>query len=91
LNNTNRLLSGDNRGYASYLLEQHFNGPTEQVAPGKGNFVGAFASTNLGVSREKNQGEGGGAPKDNAMSLIGFDSPLTPFTIPDPLLLACRT
>ena len=49
LNNTNRLLSGDNRGYASYLLEQHFNGPTQVVPPGHGAFVAAFASTNLGV------------------------------------------
>ena len=26
MNNTNTLTSGDNRGYASYLLEQHVNG-----------------------------------------------------------------
>ncbi|RYY71777.1 hypothetical protein EON63_21440 [archaeon] len=26
MNNTNTLTSGDNRGYASYLLEQHING-----------------------------------------------------------------
>mmetsp|Transcript_83783 Transcript_83783/g.236710 ORF Transcript_83783/g.236710 Transcript_83783/m.236710 type:complete len:758 (+) Transcript_83783:84-2357(+) len=48
MNNTNRLLSGDNRGYASYLFEREINGPTETVAPGHGDFVAAFASTNLG-------------------------------------------
>lgn len=48
MNNTNRLISGDNRGYASYLLEKDFNGPTSQNLPGKGPFVAAFASTNLG-------------------------------------------
>lgn len=25
MNNTNRLISGDNKGYASYLFEQHMN------------------------------------------------------------------
>lgn len=46
MNNTNTLTSGDNRGYASYSLERHFNG--EHCMPGKGPFVAAFASTNLG-------------------------------------------
>ena len=46
MNNTNTLTSGDNRGYASYLLERHFNGPHKM--PGTGPFVAAFASTNLG-------------------------------------------
>jgi neutral ceramidase len=48
LNNTNRLLSGDNRGYASYAVEQRLNGASEHTAPGRGPFVAAFASTNLG-------------------------------------------
>jgi len=48
MNNTNKLISGDNRGYASYLLEQHFNGPSRKVQQGKGSFVAAFASSNLG-------------------------------------------
>lgn len=48
LNNTNRLLSGDNRGYASYYLERQVNGPSEKVPAGSGDFVAAFASTNLG-------------------------------------------
>ena len=46
MNNTNLLVSGDNKGYASYLAEKHFNG--ESTLPGSGNFVAAFASTNLG-------------------------------------------
>ena len=28
MNNTNKLISGDNKGYASLLLEQNFNGGT---------------------------------------------------------------
>jgi neutral ceramidase len=46
MNNTNTLTSGDNRGYASYALERDING--KDVQPGKGAFVAAFASTNLG-------------------------------------------
>lgn len=46
MNNTNTLTSGDNKGYAEYALEKHFNG--EQSLPGTGPYVGAFASTNLG-------------------------------------------
>jgi neutral ceramidase len=46
LNSTNLLISGDNKGYASYLMEKHFNG--NDTLPGKGDFVAAFASTNLG-------------------------------------------
>lgn len=45
MNNTNRLISTDNVGYASVLLEQEYN-PDERI--GRGDFVGAFASTNLG-------------------------------------------
>lgn len=45
MNNTNRLVSSDNVGYASVLLEQEYNG--DQMV-GRGDFVGAFASTNLG-------------------------------------------
>ena len=52
LNNTNRLLSGDNRGVASLLLEEAVNGAIwdTQELPGSSNqsFVAAFASTNLG-------------------------------------------
>jgi hypothetical protein len=40
------MLSGDNKGYASYLMEKRINGNT--TLPGKGLFVAAFAATNLG-------------------------------------------
>eukprot|EP00815_Leptocylindrus_aporus_P005578 CAMPEP_0116054652 /NCGR_PEP_ID=MMETSP0322-20121206/2931_1 /TAXON_ID=163516 /ORGANISM="Leptocylindrus danicus var. apora, Strain B651" /LENGTH=730 /DNA_ID=CAMNT_0003538089 /DNA_START=98 /DNA_END=2289 /DNA_ORIENTATION=+ len=46
MNNTNLLVSSDNKGYASYLAEKHFNG--NSTLPGRGDFVAAFASTNLG-------------------------------------------
>jgi len=46
MNNTNKLVSGDNRGYASYLFEKAMNGPNSTA--GMGPFVAAFASTNLG-------------------------------------------
>jgi len=46
MNSSNTLISGDNKGYASYLAEKHFNG--NETLPGKGDFVAAFASTNLG-------------------------------------------
>uniref|UniRef100_A0A336ML87 Neutral ceramidase n=1 Tax=Culicoides sonorensis TaxID=179676 RepID=A0A336ML87_CULSO len=45
MNKTNRLISSDNVGYASILLEKDQN-PESLI--GKGTFVGAFASTNLG-------------------------------------------
>jgi len=48
MNNTNTLLSGDNKGYASYLFERHKNGPTSVNRTGLGPFVAAFPSTNLG-------------------------------------------
>jgi neutral ceramidase len=46
MNSTNRLISGDNKGYASYLAERLFNG--NETVTGTGDFVAAFASTNLG-------------------------------------------
>lgn len=45
MNNTNRLLSGDNKGYASMLFEYQMN---PSARPGKGDFVAAFAASNLG-------------------------------------------
>uniref|UniRef100_A0A182MZX1 Neutral ceramidase n=1 Tax=Anopheles dirus TaxID=7168 RepID=A0A182MZX1_9DIPT len=47
MNNTNRLVSSDNVGLAAIMLEQERN-PGALV--GKGEFVGAFASSNLGDS-----------------------------------------
>lgn len=46
MNNTNKLVSSDNVGYASVLMEKALNG--QNVLPGKGKIVCAFASTNLG-------------------------------------------
>lgn len=45
MNNTNKYVSSDNVGYASILLEKEYN---KGYLTGKGPFVGAFASTNLG-------------------------------------------
>lgn len=46
LNSRNTLVSGDNRGYASYQVERQFNGVDKPA--GQGPFVAAFASSNLG-------------------------------------------
>ena len=43
MNNSNHLISGDNKGLASQLLEKAVNSGTKG-----GNFVAAFASSNLG-------------------------------------------
>uniref|UniRef100_A0A3Q2FR50 Neutral ceramidase n=1 Tax=Cyprinodon variegatus TaxID=28743 RepID=A0A3Q2FR50_CYPVA len=45
MNYTNRMVSSDNMGYASYLLESDKN-PGE--LPGQGGFVAGFSSSNLG-------------------------------------------
>ncbi|XP_075148861.1 neutral ceramidase-like [Haematobia irritans] len=45
MDSTNTLVSSDNLGYASLLLEKEYN-PND--VPGQGTFVGAFCSTNLG-------------------------------------------
>ncbi|KAH8381289.1 hypothetical protein KR093_002102 [Drosophila rubida] len=45
MNNTNKLVTSDNMGYAALLLEKEYN-PNKM--PGKGKFVGAFCSSNLG-------------------------------------------
>ncbi|XP_060552761.1 uncharacterized protein LOC132714046 [Ruditapes philippinarum] len=46
MNNTNRLISSDNKGLAALMLEADRNGQT--VLPGKGAFVAAFAQSNEG-------------------------------------------
>jgi len=48
MNSTNQLISGDNKGYASYLMEQKYNPPGTLVGQDDHKFVAAFASTNLG-------------------------------------------
>merc|ERR1711970_321717 len=45
MNNTNHLISGDNKGAASQMMERHMD---PDYVTGKGPFVAAFASTNLG-------------------------------------------
>ncbi|KAJ8978006.1 hypothetical protein NQ317_004551 [Molorchus minor] len=45
MNNTNCLVTSDNVGYASILLEKSVD---TAALPGQTSFVGAFASTNLG-------------------------------------------
>ena len=54
MNNTNKLISGDNKGFASYMVERDMNG--KDVQPGKGKYVAAFASTNLGDVSPNTQG-----------------------------------
>ncbi|XP_056153365.1 neutral ceramidase [Lampris incognitus] len=45
MNYTNRMISSDNMGYASYLMEQDNNAG---LLPGQGPFVAGFSSSNLG-------------------------------------------
>ncbi|KAI8369329.1 Neutral/alkaline nonlysosomal ceramidase [Radiomyces spectabilis] len=45
INNTNRLINGDNKGYAAYLAEKTMN---PDSFSGKGRFVAAFAQSNEG-------------------------------------------
>ncbi|EGG19472.1 hypothetical protein DFA_00049 [Cavenderia fasciculata] len=46
MNNTNHLISGDNKGYASYMFEKYMNG--NDSLPGVGPFVAAFGQSNEG-------------------------------------------
>ncbi|GAA5799021.1 hypothetical protein HPULCUR_004430 [Helicostylum pulchrum] len=46
INSTNRLINGDNKGYAAYLAEKKING--ENVISGSGKFVAAFSQSNEG-------------------------------------------
>ena len=46
MNNTNALISGDNKGYASYLMEEAMSPPG--TLPGTAKFVAAFAQSNEG-------------------------------------------
>jgi len=46
MNNTNHLISSDHKGAASLLFEAEKNGI--ETPPGSGDFVAAFASSNLG-------------------------------------------
>jgi len=46
MNNTNRLISSDNKGYAAYLFERYKNGNTSVA--GSGPFVAGFIQANEG-------------------------------------------
>lgn len=46
MNNTNRLISGDNKGYAAYYTEKLKNGNSS--VPGMGPFIAGFAQCNEG-------------------------------------------
>ena len=57
MNGTNTLISGDNKGYASYMMERQYNignnmrsmqSNTQQSPSHCSPFIAAFASTNLG-------------------------------------------
>ncbi|XP_004929418.2 neutral ceramidase isoform X2 [Bombyx mori] len=72
MNNTNRLVSSDNVGYASLLMEKALNG--NNTLPGKGAIVCAFGSTNLGDVSPNTRGprcERSGRPCDQQEQLCG--------------------
>ncbi|ORZ15834.1 neutral ceramidase [Absidia repens] len=46
VNNTNRLINGDNKGYAAYVTDRKIN--PHGTLSGKGKFVAAFAQSNEG-------------------------------------------
>lgn len=54
LNNTNMLVSGDNKGYSAYLIEKAKN--PSGTLPGTGSFVAAFGQANLGDVSPNTQG-----------------------------------
>merc|ERR1719244_1146681 len=71
MNNTNHLISGDNKGAASQMMERHMD---PDYVTGKGPFVAAFASTNLGDVSPNIQGpkcQDTGLPCDMEHSTCG--------------------
>lgn len=72
MNNTNHLISSDNKGYAALLFEQEFNPP--DTLPGKGKFVAIFAQANEGDVSPNTRGPrciDTGLPCDMATSTCG--------------------
>jgi len=72
MNNTNHLISSDNKGYASILFEHEFNPPG--TLPGKGKFVAIFAQANEGDVSPNTRGPrciDTGLPCDSATSTCG--------------------
>ena len=54
INNTNKLISGDNKGVAAQLLEKWATSAKGNVS--QGEFVGAFAQANVGDTSPNTQG-----------------------------------
>ncbi|KAI7902015.1 Neutral/alkaline nonlysosomal ceramidase [Cokeromyces recurvatus] len=48
VNNTNRLINGDNKGYAAYLVEKIMNNDNRSSSSSSHRFVAAFAQQNEG-------------------------------------------
>lgn len=72
MNNSNHLISGDNKGYAALLFEEQFNPPG--TLPGKGKFVAIFAQANEGDVSPNTRGArcvDSGLPCDVASSTCG--------------------
>lgn len=74
MNHSNKLVSGDNKGYASYLFEKLKNGVTTK--PGFGSFVAAFSQTNSGDVSPNTKGAfcDNGEPCEEAHSTCGGTS-----------------
>jgi len=74
MNNWNTLISGDNKGRASYLFEQWKNG--RNVLPGKGKYVAIFGQSNEGDVSPNTKGAfcNNGHPCEVAHSTCGGTS-----------------
>jgi len=71
MNNTNTLVSGDNKGYASQLFEKAYN--AKGTLPGKGSFIAAFGQTHAGDISPNTRGPKcpDGSPCDYVHSTCG--------------------
>eukprot|EP01089_Gocevia_fonbrunei_P013719 TRINITY_DN3575_c0_g1_i1.p1 TRINITY_DN3575_c0_g1~~TRINITY_DN3575_c0_g1_i1.p1 ORF type:complete len:691 (-),score=167.31 TRINITY_DN3575_c0_g1_i1:59-2131(-) len=74
MTNQNTLISGDNKGYASYLFEKSKNG--NSTLPGKGPFIAIFGQANEGDVSPNTLGAfcNNGLPCDFAHSTCGGTS-----------------
>jgi neutral ceramidase len=68
MNNTNTLISSDNKGYAALLFEKQMNGP--KSFPGRGPFVAVFQQSNEGDVSPNTRGPScpDGSPCDDVHS-----------------------
>jgi len=74
MNNTNELISGDNKGYAAYYTEKYKNG--NNSIPGMGPFIAGFAQCNEGDVSPNTVGAycPDGTPCDpRSSTCVGFD------------------